>query len=64
MYYVYKLFIFLKDIKFFVNQGFFFLFEDDIKLIFYMFDNQLNSSVKDFGDVYENEEYMLDIFID
>lgn len=64
MYYVYKLFIFLKDIKFFVNQGFFFLFEDDIKLIFYRFDNQLNSSVKDFGDVYENEEYMLDIFID
>lgn len=64
MYYVYKLFIFLKDIKFFVNQGFIFLFEEDIKLIFYRFDNQLNSSVKDFGDVYENEEYMLDIFID
>lgn len=63
-YYAYKLFIFLKDIKPSANQGFSSLPEDDTKSTLHRFDNQFNSSVKDFGDVYENEEHTPDISID
>lgn len=38
--------------------------EDDPKSSSHMFGNQLTSSVKDVGDVYENEEHMPDISID
>uniref|UniRef100_A0A8W8M3E8 protein-tyrosine-phosphatase n=1 Tax=Magallana gigas TaxID=29159 RepID=A0A8W8M3E8_MAGGI len=46
------------------NQGFTSLPEEDTKSTLHRFDNQLNSSVKDFGDVYENEEHTPDISID
>lgn len=46
------------------NQGFSSLPEDDPKSTPHRFHNQLNSSVKDVGDVYENEEHVPDITID
>lgn len=56
--------IYFQDIAPSSNQGFSCLPEDEPKSTSHKFGNQLTSSVKDVGDVYENEEHVPDISID